>query len=374
VTASRVLRARFGGATVPLVFAPGSLSALGARMRAAGLAPGPCALVTDRTVEGLYGGHARGALRRSGFAPVTMLVVPPGERSKSLAAAAVLFDRLAAAGLERGRPIVALGGGVVGDLAGFVAATWLRGVPLVHVPTTVLAQLDSSIGGKVGVDLESGKNLVGAFHQPRLVLLDARLLASLPRRHLRSGLAEAAKVGFTLDRRLVALLEQHAADLADGARTPRARAALARVIERAVRAKVRVVAADERDDGVRQVLNYGHTVGHALEALGGYRRWLHGEAVALGMTVAANAAVRRGTLAPAVAERQRRLLRALGLPVRLPRGVSARNVLAFMRLDKKNVAGAPRFVLTTRIGVASFGQPLERSEVLAALQDAGAER
>jgi len=374
VTPARILRARFGGATVPLVFAPGGLPTLGARMRAAGLAPGPCALVTDRTVERLYGARARGALRRAGFAPVTTLVVPPGEGSKSLAAAAVLFDRLAAAGIERGRPIVALGGGVVGDLAGFVAATWLRGVPLVHVPTTVLAQLDSSIGGKAGVDLEAGKNLVGAFHQPRLVLIDAHLLATLSRRHVRSGLAEAAKVGFTLDRPLVALLERHAAGLAEGATARSARAALARVIERAVRAKVRVVAADERDDGVRQVLNYGHTVGHALEALGRYRRWLHGEAVALGMTVAANAAVRRGTLAVAVAERQRLLLTALGLPVRLPPGVSARNVLAFMRLDKKNVAGAPRFVLTTRVGVASFGQPLERSEVLAALQDAGAER
>jgi 3-dehydroquinate synthase len=368
----RTLRARVGGTHVPIVFAPGGLASLGARMRAARLAPGPCALVTDRTVERLYGGRARGALRRAGFRPVATLVVPPGERSKSLAAAAVLFDRLAAAGLERGRPIVALGGGVVGDLAGFVAATWLRGAPLVHVPTTVLAQLDSSIGGKVGVDLEAGKNLVGAFHQPRLVLVDARLLETLPPRHVRSGLAEAAKVGFALDRALVALLERHAADLAAGVRRAATRPPLARVIERAVRAKVRVVAADERDGGVRQLLNYGHTTGHALEALGGYRRWLHGEAVALGMIVAAIAAVRRGLLSAGVAERQRRLLRALGLPVRVPAGVSSRKLLVHMQLDKKNVAGAPRFVLTTGVGVASFGQPLKRSEVLAALQDAGA--
>lgn len=371
MTPTRTLRPRFGATTVPIVLAPGGLASLGDRMRAAGLAPGPCALVTDRNVARLYGAAARRALRRGGFTPVTVLTVPPGERSKTLAAAAVLFDRLAAAGLERGRPIVALGGGVVGDLAGFVAATWLRGVPLVHVPTTVLAQLDSSIGGKVGVDLESGKNLVGAFHQPRLVLIDSHLLDSLPRRHVRAGLAEAAKVGFALDRPLVALLERNAAVLAAGGRA--ARAPLAAVIARAVRAKARVVATDERDAGPRQVLNYGHTVGHALEALGGYTRWLHGEAVALGMQVAAAAAVRQGLLAPAVAQRQAELLRALGLPRRLT-GVSARKVLDAMRLDKKNVGGLPRFVLTTGVGVASFGQPLKRSEVIAALQDAGADR
>jgi 3-dehydroquinate synthase len=363
--------ARVGGARVPVVLAPGGLATLGARMKKAGLAPGPCTLISDRTVERLYGAPTRRALRRSGFTPVATLVVPPGERSKSLAAAAVLFDRLAAAGHERGRPIVALGGGVVGDLAGFVAATWLRGVPLVHVPTTVLAQLDSSLGGKVGVDLESGKNLVGAFHQPHLVLADPRLLETLPPRHVRAGLAEAVKVGFALDRGLVALLERNAAGLAAGGRA--ARAPLARVIARAARAKLEVVAADERDHGARQLLNYGHTVGHALEALGGYRRWLHGEAVALGMVVAATLAVRRGMLPPAVAERQRTLLAALGLAVRLRR-VSARNVLSAMRLDKKNVAGMPRFVLTTGVGIASFGQPVKRSEVIAALQDAGAAR
>jgi 3-dehydroquinate synthase len=345
----------------------GKLAALGARMRDAGLAPGPCALVTDRTVDRLYGAAARRALKRAGFAPVTTLVVPPGERSKSLAHAAVLFDRLAAAGLGRGRPIVALGGGVVGDLAGFVAATWLRGVPLVHVPTTVLAQLDSSLGGKVGVDLEAGKNLVGAFHEAHLVLADPAVLATLPERHVRAGLAEAVKVGFALDRGLVVQLERDAAKLAAGSPP-----ALARAIERSARNKLRVVARDPRDHGIRQLLNYGHTVGHALEAMGEYRRWLHGEAVALGMEVAARIAVRRRMLAPATAARQTALLAALGLPRRLTARVSARNVLQAMRLDKKNVAGLPRFVLTTGVGVASFGQPVERSEVIVALQDAGA--
>ena len=369
--ARRTWKARFGGTVVPLVFEPGGLAHLGRRMREAGLAPGTCALVTDRTVDRLYGARAITALRRGGFTKVARITVPPGEPTKTLAAAAALYERLAAAGLERGRPIVALGGGVVGDLAGFVAATWLRGVPLVHVPTTVLAQLDSSLGGKVGVDLDAGKNLVGAYHQPRLVLVDASLLDTLPARQVRAGLAEAAKVGFTLDRTLVTWLEADAVHLR-AAGAP-ARAKLARVIERAARAKARVVSRDERDDGVRQVLNYGHTVGHALEAMGGYRRWLHGEAVALGMVVAAAAAVRGGWLPAAVAARQSALLHALGLPTRLPRGVRARKVLDAMRLDKKSVAGTPRFVLTTGMGVARFGQPLKRSEVLAALRDAGAE-
>ena len=336
----------------------------------AGLTVGPCTLVTDRTVDRLYGAAARRALKRAGFAPVTTLVVPPGERSKSLAHAAVLFERLAAARHERGRPIVALGGGVVGDLAGFVAATWLRGVPLVHVPTTVLAQLDSSIGGKVGVDLEAGKNLVGAFYEARLILADPELLATLPQRHVCAGLAEAVKVGFALDKGLVALLERDATKLAAGGKA--ARPALARAIERSARNKARVVALDPRDHGVRQLLNYGHTVGHALEALGEYRRWLHGEAIALGMEVAARIAVERGMLKPAAAARQTALLKALGLPRRLTGGVSARNVLQAMRLDKKNAGGEPRFVLTTGVGVASFGQPVKRSEVIAALQDKGA--
>jgi 3-dehydroquinate synthase len=334
------------------------------------LTPGPIALITDRNVERLYGATVRRSLKAAGFAPGLSLVLPAGERTKTLAAANVLYARLAEAGLGRGRPIVALGGGVIGDLAGFVAATWLRGVPLVHVPTTVLAQLDSSIGSKVGVDLPQGKNLVGAFHQPRLVYADPRTLETLPMRQVRAGLAEAVKVGFALDRALVAHLERHAEVLAVGG--PKARAALSVAIERSMRAKVRVVAADERDGGVRQLLNYGHTFGHALELVGGYKRWLHGEAVALGMVAAAHAAVQSGMLRSAVRDRQEALLVALGLPVRLRR-VSARNVFDAMRLDKKGTGSEPRFVLTTGVGVARFGQPLTRAQVLAALQDTGAD-
>jgi len=362
------LRVRASGKTSTIHIARGALARTGAFARQAGLAPGPCAIVTDTTVRTLYAAALVRSLKKAGFVPRAVIAVPPGERSKSLAHAAKLYRAFARAGLERGRPVFALGGGVVGDLAGFAAATWLRGVPLVMVPTSLLAQVDSSVGGKVGVDLTEGKNLVGAFHQPRVVVIDPSVLATLPRRHVRAGLAEAAKVGWTLDASLARLMERNAAALKRGDV-----AALAPVIVRAVRAKAKIVSRDERDDGARQILNYGHTAGHALEALGGYRRWIHGEAVALGMVIACALAERRGLLSPGDAKRQRSLLAALGFPpaARALASVSARKLFSAMQLDKKKSAGNLRFVLTAGMGVASFGHHIGRAEVLAALQDAG---
>ncbi len=368
-----VLRARLDGASTTLHIEDGSLDRIGALVRRAGFDTGRVALVSDARVHRLYGARVRRSLARAGLVAEGSLVVPAGERSKSLAAAARLYEGFAQRGLERGRPVIALGGGVVGDLAGFAAATWLRGVPLVLVPTSLLAQVDASIGGKTAVDLPTGKNLVGAFHQPRLVVIDPRVLRTLPRRHLRSGLAEVAKVGFALDAPLVRLLERNAPLWRAGIASPAAATALRQVLERAVRAKLRIVTKDPREGGARALLNYGHTTGHALELLGEYRRWLHGEAVALGMLVAARLAVRRGILAAAVEARQAHLLRALGLPRALP-PISARKIWSAMRLDKKRAAGSQRFVLTQGVGVASFGERLKRSEVLAALQDAGAAR
>jgi len=357
------LRVRASGSTSIIHVARGTLARTGRLARAAGLLPGPCAVVSDTRVARLYGPALERSLRAAGFSPITRVVVPPGERSKSLARVAALYEAFARAGLERGRPVFALGGGVVGDLAGFAAATWLRGVPLVMVPTSLLAQVDSSVGGKVGVDLAAGKNLVGAFHQPCLVVIDPDVLSTLPARHVRAGLAEAAKVGWALDRKLALLLEQSALE-GD---------ALEAVIVRAVRAKARVVGQDERDQGARQLLNYGHTAGHALEVLGGYRKWIHGEAVALGMAIAARLAVRRRLLSAGDADRQLALLTRLGFPpaARVLRGVSARKLCNAMKLDKKRSAGSLRFVLTERMGVASFGHRVGRAEVIAALQDAG---
>lgn len=241
---------------------------------------------------------------------------------------------------------MALGGGAVGDLAGFAAATFLRGVPLVILPTTLLAQVDASIGGKNAVNLPEGKNLVGAFHQPALVLADTETLATLPEREFRAGLAEVVKLGAVADAALFRRIEREAARIL--AREPRVVAGL---VALAIRWKARLVADDERDlRGRRALLNYGHTLGHAIEAACGFRRLLHGEAVAIGIAGAARLAAATGLMAPAGAARQEALLARLGLPTRVPPGVTRRALLRAIRADKKALAGRPAFVLTAKIG------------------------
>jgi 3-dehydroquinate synthase len=322
-------------------------------------------VVSDATVAALYAGAVLDSLRRGRISAV-LVAVPPGERSKTLRMAARLYEHLADLAVDRETAVVALGGGVVGDLAGFVASTYLRGLPLVHVPTTVVAQADSSIGGKTGVDLARGKNLVGSFHPPRLVLADPDTLPTLPARHVRAGLAEVAKVGWTLDPRLWRHLERHAESVLALRRAP-----LVEALWRAAAAKARVVQADEHDRGRRLVLNYGHTVGHALEALGGYRRWLHGEAVALGMLAAARVSVGLGLLDVDEERRQAELLSRLGLPSQFP-PVSITSLLAHMGLDKKRQGGSWVLVLTGGVGVARVRRNLSRDRLVRALRSLGA--
>jgi 3-dehydroquinate synthase len=315
------------------------LDSLGGRA-ARVLPPGPCLLVTDRTVGRLYGARAARSLRRAGFAPTTA-TVPPGERSKTLAGAARLLEALSDLGADRGTPVVALGGGVVTDLAGFVAAVYARGVPWIAVPTTLLAMADAATGGKTGVDLPRGKNLVGAFHAPRLVLADPAVLRTLPLRHVRNGLAEVAKMELIagLRRGLPGLRR-----LAAAARTPAGLGAAAR---RAAAAKAALVARDPFERrGVRVLLNLGHTVGHALEAATGYDgSVLHGEAVSVGLVVAARIAEGRRLLRPGETESLVRALRGLGLPTALPGRVAVRDVLHHAGADKKRARGALRMVL-----------------------------
>jgi 3-dehydroquinate synthase len=272
--------------------------------------------------------------------------VPAGEGSKSLAEAARLYTRLAARAADRRTPVIAVGGGVVGDLAGFVAATYNRGLPLVMVPTTLLAMVDSSVGGKVGINLPEGKNLVGAFHQPAAVWIDTDLLATLPDREYRSGLAEVVKYGVILDAEFFGWLEASA-----DAVLRREPAAVAHVVARSCRLKADVVEQDEREEtGLRMVLNYGHTFAHAFEAVGGYGAWLHGEAVAAGMACASRLAERRGLIPSEVTARQVKLLSRFGLPTERRPGWEPDAILAVMRRDKKNVGGRLRFILPTRLG------------------------
>jgi 3-dehydroquinate synthase len=274
---------------------------------------------------------------------VVHLSVPEGEEAKSLQVMSALQRQLATQEAHRDDPIVALGGGAVGDLAGFVAATYMRGVPFVQVPTTLLAQVDASVGGKTGVNLPEGKNLVGAFHQPVAVLADVATLASLPERAYRSGLAEIAKVALTLDLELLDLLETDPSPLLE--RDPRT---LERVVSRCVRAKARVVALDERDTGERLVLNYGHTLGHALERLDAFAGRTHGEAISVGMLFAARVSEKTGRAPAGLAARHARLLASLGLDAEGPLP-PAEEIVASMRVDKKYRVGL-RLVLLEDVG------------------------
>ncbi len=346
--------------------ARGSLTRLGAFVRAA-TGASHVVLVTDTRVAPLWGEPARRALRAAGIAS-ELAVVPAGETSKRAEHLVRLWRRFADARLDRAGAVVALGGGVVGDLAGFAAATWLRGVAWVGVPTTVVAQVDSSIGGKTAIDLPEGKNLVGAFHQPAGVLVDPDTLATLPRRHVRAGLAEVIKKGFAVDAPLFAWCEREADALAAGAPE-----ALAGAVARAIRAKARVVRADEREreGGVRTALNFGHTLGHAIEAARSYRGILHGEAVAIGMRAAADLSESVAGLPRGERVRLEALLDHVGLPVVMP-PTPARALLAAMANDKKRARGEVRWVLTPTIGLASVPRAVPNPLVRAALRRAGA--
>ena len=345
---------------------PGALARLGAWTKAATSAQ-RVALVTDSRVGSLYGAAARHALRSAGL-EAHLISLPRGERAKQPDVLARLWEAFDLLELERGDAVVALGGGVIGDVAGFAAATWLRGISWVGVPTTLLAQVDSSIGGKTGVDLTAGKNLVGAFHQPALVLSDPLVLRTLPARQLRSGLAEVVKTGMAVDRALFRWTERHADALRAGDPT-----ALAQVVSQTASAKLRVVLRDEREreGSVRTALNYGHTLGHAIEAASGYTGLLHGEAVALGMRAAAELSVRVAGLPEEARRRQNALLDRLGLPRRLPPLPVAR-LLRPMARDKKRRSGAVRWVLTPQIGHASVPRPVEIRLVRSVLKQLGA--
>lgn len=339
----------------------GLLPRLGPECRRLGLGR-RCAVITDENVGPRHSQAALDSLKHAGFDPFPV-TVPAGETAKSLKVVARCYDALAAARLERKSFVVALGGGVVGDLAGFVAATYLRGMAFVQVPTTLLSQVDSSVGGKVGVNLPAGKNLVGAFHQPRLVLCDLDTLDTLPDREYRSGLAEVIKYGIIYDRALFRRLER-SMDLL----LRRDRAELAAVIARSCAIKADVVGQDETESGLRAILNFGHTIGHGLEAISAYGRYLHGEAISIGQVAAAHLSAWRLGLPTADVTRIRALFLQAGLPVDVQLSRPARKRLFdAMRLDKKVSGGEIKFVLARTLGKVEFGQSVPDSDVDRAL-------
>ena len=309
-------------------------------------------------------GEAVAAALKAAHFQVASAVLEPGEEQKSLAVASGLYDQLVELHADRKTLIVAIGGGVIGDLAGFVAATYARGLPLLMVPTTLLAMVDSSVGGKVGVNHPRAKNLIGAFHQPIGVWIDTAFLKTLPEREYRSGLSEVVKYGVTLDADFVRHLEAEADAILQ--REPRVVQA---VIGRCCRLKADIVVKDEREEtGLRMVLNYGHTFAHAFETVSGYGTWLHGEAVAAGMVCACRLAERRGLISHEVSERQRQLLIRFGLPT-APLDWPIDDLIQVMRTDKKALAGRLRFILPRRLGEVALFEDIAEAEVRQVLEE-----
>ncbi len=356
----RTLSVELGPKRHPVHVGAGILARLGALARDAGLSPGRCAMVTDSNVAPLYAREAERALRTAGFDPET-IVVPAGEASKSLSMLGRVYDRMVEAELDRQSVLFALGGGVVGDLGGFAAATYLRGIALVQVPTTLVAQVDSSLGGKTGVNHPHAKNLIGAFHQPRLIVADVMALATLGEREFRQGMAEVIKYGAILDEPMIAALER---DL--NVILSRKADALEEIVERSLEHKARVVESDERESARRKLLNFGHTVGHALEAASAYANYLHGEAIAIGMAAACRLSAAYAGLSEADAKRLTALIQHAGLPVELPPGWRGGEFVRALRLDKKRQDQAVEFVLLDRLGHA-LTRKLGFDEIVAAL-------
>jgi 3-dehydroquinate synthase len=331
------------------------------------LGGGSAAIVTNEVVAPLYSKKVRRALEAGG-ASVVEIIIADGEQAKSWQTLNRVFDALLNARCGRDTLVVALGGGVVGDLAGFAAAVYQRGMPFVQVPTTLLAQVDSSVGGKTAINHARAKNMIGAFHQPRAVICDVTTLDTLPERELRSGLAEVIKHALALDLSFVEWLERHVEALA--AREP---AALIHAVRRSCELKARIVAADERESGARALLNFGHTFGHAIEAATGYGAWLHGEAIAAGMVMASELSSRLSGLKTADVKRVRNLLSRAGLPVTGP-ALAPEKLMELMALDKKAAKGRTRFVLLEAIGRAALRADVDDAAVRQAIVAAAQQR
>src|SRR6185295_16912916 len=345
------LSVSLGDRSYPIHIGSGLLD--GAKLYAPYVDSRSVAVVSNEVVAPLYFERVRRALMQAGARAVVPIVVEDGERAKAWATLDRVIDALLAARCGRDAVLVALGGGVVGDLAGFAAAVYQRGVDFVQVPTTLLAQVDSSVGGKTAINHARGKNMVGAFHQPLAVIADVATLDTLPDRELRAGIAEVIKHGCILDLQFVGWLEANMAKL-----LARDRAALGHAVRRSCELKAQVVGADERESGLRAILNFGHTFGHAIEAGVGYGEWLHGEAVATGMVMAAELSVRAGTLRREDADRVKALVTGAGLPVSGP-NLPVERYLELMQVDKKAAGGRVRYILLDGLGRAALRGDLD---------------
>jgi 3-dehydroquinate synthase len=343
----RTISVKLGARAYPISLGEGLLSRTGELLQQA-VSGRKVGIVTNPIVAEFYLDVVKESLTRSGF-DVSLILVPDGEEHKNLSSLSAIYDRLISERFDRSSSLIALGGGVIGDLTGFAAATFLRGIPHIQIPTTLLAQVDASVGGKTAVNHRDGKNLIGAFYQPRSVLIDLAVLQTLPRRELVAGLAEVIKYGIIEDPRLFARLEESVVDLLNLDRD-----ILEEVIAASCSIKSRVVEKAEREEDYRSVLNFGHTIGHALESLTGYEMFLHGEAVAVGMVLAASISKQEGFCSDADLKRIHLLIRKTGLPTGIPAGMKLEDLVKKIEVDKKSLAGRIKFVLCAGIGRTRF--------------------
>jgi 3-dehydroquinate synthase len=337
------IKVELGERSYGIAIDAGILADIGKKLTGFGFSA-KAALVSNPTVFSLYGNPVAASVRTAGF-EVFEIIIPDGEEYKNLSSAEHIYSEMLAARLDRKSVLIALGGGVVGDVAGFAASTYMRGIGFIQIPTTLLAQVDSSVGGKTGVNHPLGKNMIGTFWQPRLVWIDIDTLKSLPEREFLSGLAEVIKYGVIWDEGLFSYLEKNVEKvlrLDNGA--------LSYLIGRSCEIKAKVVSGDERESGLRAILNYGHTIGHAIETVTGYKKYFHGEAVAVGMVAEARISMELGLIDNGRLQRIRTLIESYRLPVALPEGIDPVQLFAAMQLDKKTVSGDLTFILPEKIG------------------------
>lgn len=356
------LRVELAERSYDIVIGSGILGGLGDVLGEFNFSP-KTAVVSNPTVYDLYGGVTEASLKTAGFEP-TSVIIPDGEEYKSLLWMQRIWDELLTQRLDRKSVVVALGGGVIGDMAGFAASTYMRGIAYIQIPTTLLAQVDSSVGGKTGVNHPLGKNMIGTFWQPSLVWIDVETLKTLSKRELLAGLAEVIKYGVIWDERLFDFMDRSKQELlglnAD---------ALTYIIRRSCEIKAEVVSRDEREAGLRAVLNYGHTIGHAVETVTGYTEYLHGEAVAVGMQTEARLAEAMGIIDKSQVSDIKRLIESYGLPSELPGDADPPGILRAMELDKKALSGTLRFTLPEKVGRVRVNEPVEREKIIGLLKD-----
>jgi 3-dehydroquinate synthase len=342
-----------GGKEYEAIIGPGLLDEIGSII-AKKIAPSRCAIISDTNIAPIFGERIKKSLTNTGFQP-TVITIPAGEQSKTLEQVGMICDKMLSAGLDRQSFVVGLGGGVVGDISGFVAAIFQRGVPHVQIPTTLLAMVDSSIGGKTGVNTSAGKNLLGAVHQPTLVIDDVDLLKTLPPRELNQGFAEIIKHAIIADAEMFEQLKNF---------SPSDPLALQQLIKRNIKIKSRIVAKDEQDrTGERALLNFGHTIGHGIERAGNYRRFSHGESVSLGIVGACTISMKRAGLTSPERDTIVDLLKKFDLPTRLPADFQRAEIFEALKFDKKFERGEIRFVVTPKIGSANLSQNVTMEDI-----------